>query len=435
MGAGGGFELPMPKVMIVARGPYSKYTKRGLPENFGRKKGYFAMFENLTSAPPDPILGLTEAFRHDPNPRKINLGVGVYKTADNKTPILRAVKQAERQLLESEDSKGYLSIAGIEPLGRQVRQLLWGDRIDDDRCGTVQTPGGTGGLRVAADFLADQFPGMRMWCSTPTWANHPKVFAAGGMDVQQYKYLAADGVSLDFDGMLDSLQSIPKGDAICLHGCCHNPTGVDPTEEQWGQIAQIVQERQLLPLLDFAYQGFGTGVEEDALGLRAVVATGVDALVCSSFSKNFGLYGERIGALTAVAADAKVAATTLSNLKISVRTNYSNPPQHGGAIVSAILASDTLTQMWLEELAEMRNRIWEMRSAFVEAMKERCPDRDFSFISKQIGMFSYSGLTPMQVDELRSKYAIYIVGSGRINVAGINQNNLPILCDAIASVL
>lgn len=393
------------------------------------------MFEHLTAAPPDPILGLTEAFRSDTNPQKINLGVGVYKNSDNKTPVLRCVKEAERVLLENEGSKSYLGIAGIEQLGGQVRSLLWGDRIDDSRCGTVQTPGGTGGLRVAGDFLAERFPGLSMWCSTPTWANHPNVFAAAGLDVKNYKYLAADGASLDFAGMMDSLNDIPKGDAICLHACCHNPTGVDPTAEQWAEIAAVVKQRGLLPLLDFAYQGFGDGVDEDAQGLRTVLDTGVDALICNSFSKNFGLYSERIGALTAVAADATSASATLSNLKTTVRANYSNPPQHGGAIVSTVLASDELTQLWREELAEMRERIRKMRHAFVETMKVRCPDRDFSFIAKQKGMFSFSGLNRMQVDELRNTHSIYIVGSGRINVAGINEKNLDTLCDAIAGVL
>lgn len=393
------------------------------------------MFEHLAAAPPDPILGLTEAYRKDTNSQKINLGVGVYKTSDNKTPVLRCVKEAERRILEEEDSKGYLGMAGIEQLGGQIRRLLWGDRIADARCGTVQTPGGTGGLRVAADFIAQQFPGRRMWCSTPTWANHPKVFAAAGLDVQNYGYLAADGVSLDFAAMMESLNNMPQGDVVCLHGCCHNPTGVDPTPEQWVEIARVVQERGILPLIDFAYQGFGDGVDEDALGMRTVLDTGVDALICSSFSKNFGLYGERIGALTAVASNESAAAATLSNLKASVRANYSNPPQHGGAIVSTVLANDGLTEMWLEELAEMRDRIRQMRTAFVAAMKERCPDHDFSFIANQKGMFSFSGLNPLQVDELRNKHSIYIVGSGRINVAGINEGNLDTLCDAIAGVM
>ena len=393
------------------------------------------MFEQLTAAPPDPILGLTEAFRRDPNPKKINLGVGIYKTEEDTTPILRCVKEAEKRLLEVEQTKSYLAIAGISALGKQVRNLLWSDRIDDDRCATVQTPGGTGGLRVAADFLAERFPTARMWCSTPTWANHPSVFAAAGLDVQYYAYLAADGTSLDFPAMLADLEQIPAGDAVCLHGCCHNPTGVDPTPAQWEQISQVIQQKKLLPLVDFAYQGFGQGVDEDADGLRQVVATGVDALICSSFSKNFGLYSERIGALTAVASTPAAAAATQSHLKVSVRTNYSNPPQHGGAIVSEVLASKELTAMWLEELGEMRARIQKMRQMFVEQMKQRCPERDFSFIARQQGMFSYSGLTRLQVDELRNKHSIYIVNSGRINVAGINERNLRPLCDAIASVL
>ncbi|MBP85520.1 MAG: aromatic amino acid aminotransferase [Planctomycetaceae bacterium] len=397
------------------------------------------MFENLEVAPPDAILGLTEAFKNDPNPQKINLSVGVYKDADGTTPILKCVKEAERKLLDEEQSKGYLGIDGLADFGRHARQLLFGEgheALTSGRAVSVQTPGGTGALRVAADFLKRKFANSRIWCSKPTWVNHPKVFEAADRQVETYDYIDAAGTGLNFEAMADSLQQIPAGDVVLLHGCCHNPTGIDPTPDQWKRIADIVHERRLLPLIDFAYQGFGSGIDADAIGLREVIRPETETLVCSSFSKNFGLYSERVGALTIVASATDAAQAALSHAKIAVRTNYSNPPQHGAAIVARVLADSELRSDWEVELAKMRSRINSMRELFVEKMKEKTTARDFSFIAKQRGMFSFSGLTPVQVDELKSKYSVYIVtAGGRINVAGMTEHNIDRLCDAIASVL
>ncbi len=396
------------------------------------------MFEQLQPAPPDPILGLTEAFRKDERPGKINLSVGVYKDENGTTPILATVKEAERRLLEKETSKSYLAIDGIREYGQLVRELLWGpdhEVVQTGRAVTLQTPGGTGALRVAGDFLHQMFPQARVWCSQPTWANHKGVFQAAGMSVETYPYLDAQANRLDLEGMLQALRSASPGDVVCLHACCHNPTGIDPTLEQWRQIADTIYERGLLPLVDFAYQGFAQGLDEDAAGLRELTRPGQELIVCSSFSKNFGLYCERVGALTLVAADSQTAEVALSQLKICVRRNYSNPPFHGGGIVTTVLQDPELRAQWEQEVAGMRNRINRMRELFADTMAQKTSARDFSFIKNQRGMFSMSGLTPEQVDELREKHAIYIVRSGRINVAGMTEENMERLCDAIASVL
>lgn len=397
------------------------------------------MFETLEMAPPDAILGLNEAFKKDPNPDKINLSVGVYKDAGGNTPVLKCVKEAERRILEGEQSKGYLSIDGLPVFGEKARALLFGkdhEIVTSGRAATVQTPGGTGALRVAADFLKRKLPNAKIWCSKPTWANHPKIFEAADRVVETYDYIDGAGTGLDFDAMLAGLKKIPTYDVVVLHGCCHNPTGIDPTAEQWQQIADVVKERQLLPLVDFAYQGFGNGIVEDAHGLRQICRPGQEVLVCSSFSKNFGLYSERVGALTLVGSDSDSVAAALSHAKVCVRTNYSNPPAHGAAIVATVLGDEGLTSQWTQELQDMRDRINSVRMAFVEKMKEKAPAHDFSFIGGQRGMFSFSGLTPVQVDELRTKHSIYIVtAGGRINIAGITESNIDRLCTSIAQVL
>ena len=397
------------------------------------------MFESIPLAPPDAILGLGEAFKKDPNPNKINLSVGVYKDAAGNTPVLASVKEAESRLLSGEKSKTYLAIEGLPDYGRRVQELLFGanhEIVTSGRSATAQSPGGTGALRVAADFLRKHFPTGRVWCSKPTWANHQAIFTAAGLGVEQYAYIDATGRALDFAAMLANLEQAQAGDVILLHACCHNPTGIDPTPAQWKQIADVVQSRKLLPLVDFAYQGFGDGLQEDAVGLRELARPGQELLICSSFSKNFGLYSERVGALTVVAPNADAAEKSLSQVRTAIRVNYSNPPQHGAAIVATILNDAALRQQWEAELAAMRQRISQMRILFVDSMKKRCPDRDFSFIAGQKGMFSFSGLTPVQVDELRNKFSIYVVSAGgRINVAGMTETNMPVLCDAIASVL
>ncbi len=396
------------------------------------------MFESMEMAPPDAILGLTEAFKKDVNPEKIHLSVGVYQDASGTTPILPVVKEAEQRLLRDETNKSYLPINGLPDYGQQVRQLLFGaehEILAAGRAVSAQTPGGTGALRVAADFLKQKLGKQRIWCSKPTWANHPNVFRAAQLDVDTYPYLDASGTALDFDRMLDALKEIPSGDVICLHACCHNPSGVDPTVAQWHEIARILSQRGVLPLIDFAYQGFAEGLEQDASGLRAVLEVVPELIVCSSFSKNFGLYGERVGAMTLVAGSQGIAETALSHIKVCIRTNYSNPPKHGGAIVATVLGDAALREAWVEQLTAMRNRISGVRQLLVDTLQQKGVTRDFSFIARQRGMFSFSGLTPEQVDHLRDEYSIYIVRSGRINVAGITNKNISRLCDAIAAVL
>ncbi|MDP6443341.1 MAG: amino acid aminotransferase [Pirellulaceae bacterium] len=392
------------------------------------------MLESLQLAPPDPILGLAEAYRADPNPNKISLSVGVYKDADGKTPILDCVKEAERRLLADEPNKAYLAIDGLSEYATLTRDLLLAKCVEESCAATVQTPGGTGALRVAADFLQRCVGTSRIWVSAPTWANHGSVFGAAGLAVDSYPYMDDSSKGLNLDAMVASLSSIPAGDAVLLHACCHNPTGIDPAADQWGRIANVIRERDLMPVIDCAYQGFGDGLEEDAAGLRRIAGDG-EAIVCSSFSKNFGLYAERIGALTVVGGGPDATAAALSQVKACVRANYSNPPKHGGAIVSIVLADRDLRSRWEREVADMRTRIRDMRSLFVEAMKAQGVDRDFAFILNQKGMFSFSGLTRLQVDQLRNDHSIYIVGSGRINVAGITPANVDQLAAAIAAVL
>lgn len=393
------------------------------------------MFETISTAPPDAILGLNEAFKSDPSPNKINLGVGVFKDATGNTPILKCVKTAERRLLEQEQSKAYLAINGHPEYGQHVPQLLFGDSVDHSRTSTIQTPGGTGALRVAGDFVRSLFPSAKIWLSNPTWANHPNVFKAAGLEVKTYEYFDAATNSLNFDAMLSSLQQVPAGDVVLLHGCCHNPTGVDPTLEQWKQVAKVLAERKALPLVDFAYQGFADGLEEDAAGLRSLLSLHNELLVCSSFSKNFGLYRERVGALVALSKDANTASAVMSQIKRTVRTNYSNPPSHGASIVATVLNDAELTKQWHAELAEMRDRINGNRDLMVQKLAAAGIDKDFSFIQRQRGMFSFSGLSKDQVERLKNEFSIYIVGSGRINVAGITEQNVDYLCESIAKVM
>ncbi len=393
-------------------------------------------FTHISTAPPDPILGLGEAFNADPNPAKMNLSVGVYQDSDGKTPILASVKAAEAKLLVDEKSKGYLSIDGLASYRSDVASMVFGESLDHGRLGVLQTPGGTGAVRLAADFLADQMSPIRVWMSTPTWANHQSIFNAAGLATENYRYLTADKTRFDFAAMCEDLRTkTTPGDAVLLHACCHNPTGIDPTPDQWKGIAEVFAERRLMPVIDFAYQGFGEGIDEDTVGVRAMLAAVDEAFVCTSFSKNFGLYSERVGAMIVVAATPTEASAAHSQLKRLVRCNYSNPPRHGGAIVATILADAELTAQWRGEVDEMRNRITRLRGDFVSRMKTSGVDRDFTFLLDQKGMFSYSGLSPMQVDELRYNHGIYIVGSGRINVAGMSENRMDHLCSAVATVL
>ncbi|MFZ9011461.1 MAG: amino acid aminotransferase, partial [Anaerohalosphaeraceae bacterium] len=322
------------------------------------------MFEKLEMAPADPILGLTEAYNSDPNPAKINLGVGVYKDETGVTPIMTSVHKAEKIILDTEKSKGYLPISGAPAYGKVVRELMFG-ADDAYPAATAHTPGGTGALRVAAQFLKKFNPNAAVWVSDPTWANHNGIFGDAGFEVKKYTYYNAENKSLNFEGMLASMQQIPAGDIVILHACCHNPSGIDPTLDQWKQIAQLINDKKLLPLMDFAYQGLGRGLEEDAEGLRTVAAAVDEVVVCSSFSKNFGLYKERVGAITLKGASADDVNKAFSNLKIIIRRLYSNPPSHGGAIVTTIMNDAALRAEWEGEVAQVRGRIAEMRQLFV----------------------------------------------------------------------
>jgi len=396
------------------------------------------MFESISAAPADPILGLADLFRADDRPHKINLGIGVYKDETGNTPVLTSVKKAEQYLLENETTKNYLSIDGLADFARCTQELLFGAEnplIAAGRARTAQTPGGTGALRVAADFLATQTSVKRVWVSNPSWPNHKNVFNAAGLEVCEYAWYDAENHQLDFDGMLAALQEAKAGDVVLFHGCCHNPTGIDPTAEQWSQLAQLSQAKGWLPLFDFAYQGFARGLNEDAEGLRIFAASHQELIVASSYSKNFGLYNERVGAITLVAADAATADTAFSQVKYTIRANYSNPPAHGAAVVATILSNQALRTIWEQELTDMRQRIQRMRQLFVNTLAEKGATRDFSFIIQQNGMFSFSGLTKDQVIRLRDEFAVYAVNSGRVNVAGMTPDNMSALCEAIVAVL
>lgn len=394
------------------------------------------MFESLAAAPPDPILGLGEAFQKEPRTGKINLTIGVYQDDHGRTCILDTVKKAEARLLSSETTKGYLGIDGLKEFTRLAAELSLGNELSLERVASVQTPGGTGALRVAADFLASQWPNMRIWFSNPTWPNHLGIFQQAGLESKIYPYLSSDKTSLDMTGLMDTIEREARpGDAIVLHACCHNPTGIDPSAEQWQDIAELTAQRGMLPILDFAYQGFGDGPSQDQVGLNQVAAQHSEYFVCSSFSKNFGLYSERVGALLGVCASRDNAEKLLSQLKLAVRVNYSNPPRHGAAVVATILGDAELKKDWLAEVESMRARIHTMRKSFVSGMQAVGCETDFSFLLNQKGMFSYSGLTPMQVDWLRSQKGIYLVGTGRMNVAGLTSGNLPTLCSAIAEAI
>lgn len=396
------------------------------------------MFETLQMAPPDPILGLTEAFKKDPNPNKINLGVGVYQDEDGRTTTLSSVRRAEALLLEQAAPKTYLPIEGSLDYGKQVRTLLFGaqdPRVGDGRAVTAQSPGGTGALRVAADLARGKLGLRKVWVSDPTWANHQQIFQAAGLEIDTYPYYDPESHGLAFDKMIAGLARAGEGDLVLMHACCHNPSGVDPAIGQWEVLAQLAKEQRFVPLFDFAYQGFGDGIETDAAPVRAFAERDIEMFVCSSFSKNFGLYNERVGAVTLVAASADAGAKALSQLRVTVRSNYSNPPSYGAAIVSKVLAEPELNALWHTEVEAMRARISRMRTLFVETLKKKGVQQDFSFIAHQKGMFSFAGITPEQVDRLREQHGIYAVRSGRINVAGMREATMDRLCSAVADVL
>jgi aspartate/tyrosine/aromatic aminotransferase len=395
-------------------------------------------FAAVEQAPPDPILGIVEQFKKDPNPRKVNLCIGVYQDASGHNPVLKSVKQAERMWLEQENTKDYLNMAGEDRYGQLVRELVFGKDhpvLKGNRVITLHAPGGTGALRVGADFIHSQMPKAAVWISDPTWPNHRGIFQSGGMTVKSYAYYDAGSHGLAFEALLQALEQVPDGDFVLLHACCHNPTGVDPTPEQWERIVAVFKRRAIIPFLDFAYQGFGDGMDRDAVGVRAFAAAGLEMMVSSSFSKNFGLYRERVGALTVVAGDAAEAARVMSRVKLTVRANYSNPPAHGGKVAEIVLSTPDLRALWEREVEGMRERIHQMRRQFVDSLKAKGVQRDFEFIVHQRGMFSFAGVTPAEVKALKERYGIYLVDNGRINVAGMTPSNMDYLTTAIAEVL
>ena len=396
-----------------------------------------SMFAAVELAPRDPILGLTEQFVADPNPAKVNLGVGVYFDADGKLPLLRCVQAAEKLMVAAVKPRGYLPIDGIAAYDAAVQSLVFGADsalLAAGRIATVQTLGGTGGLKVGADFLARIDARATVWISDPSWENHRALFEAAGFAVRTYPYYDAARLGIDFDAMLGTLQALPRGDIVVLHACCHNPTGYDLDAGQWRRVVEVVQARGLVPFLDMAYQGFAEGIREDGATVDLFAASGLDFFVSTSFSKSFSLYGERVGALSVACASRDEAARVLSQLKRVIRTNYSNPPTHGAQIVATVLSTPKLRAMWEEELAGMRLRIRSMRSALRERLEAAGLGRDFSFITRQRGMFSYSGMTVAQMHRLRSEFGIYGIDSGRICVAALNEHNIGAVIHAIVQV-
>ncbi|HEU4852677.1 MAG TPA: amino acid aminotransferase [Telluria sp.] len=398
-----------------------------------------SLFADVEMAPRDPILGVTEAFNADTSPGKINLGVGVYYDDDGKVPLLACVRRAEELLIEQNAPRTYLPIEGLATYDKAVQELVFGADsavIQERRAVTVQGIGGTGALKVGADFLKRFAPaGAQVWISDPSWENHRALFEAVGFVVNNYRYYDPATHGVDFGGMSAALKSMPRGSVVVLHACCHNPTGADLSPAQWDEVIAIVTERGLIPFLDMAYQGFGAGIAEDGAVVRRFAEAGGALLVSNSFSKSFSLYGERVGALSMVAASAEEAARLLSQLKRVVRTNYSNPHTHGAKVVAAVLTTPELRQQWESELAQMRVRIKQMREDFVEMLKLKAPQHDFEFVRHQVGMFSYSGLTKEQVGRLRNEYSIYALDTGRICVAALNSKNIGRVIDAVAKVL
>jgi aromatic-amino-acid transaminase len=397
-----------------------------------------SLFAAVEMAPRDPILGLNEQFNADPNPAKVNLGVGVYYDDDGKLPLLKCVAAAEKQMVESPKARGYLPIDGIAAYDRAVQGLVFGAdsaAVKAGRIATVQAVGGTGGLKVGADFLIRVEPNSKVLISDPSWENHRALFEGAGFIVETYPYYDSARRGIDFDGMLAALTSAPAGTIVVLHACCHNPTGYDITPEQWKAVVAAAKARGLVPFLDMAYQGFGEGIAEDGAVIDLFLASGLDFLVSTSFSKSFSLYGERVGALSVVCASKEEADRVLSQLKRVIRTNYSNPPTHGAQVVSTVLTTPALRTLWEEELAGMRVRIKQMRQALQDKLQAAGVGQDMSFITQQKGMFSYSGLSRAQMHRLRTEFGVYGVDSGRICVAALNSRNIDAVVRAIARVL
>ena len=397
-----------------------------------------SLFSAVEMAPRDPILGLNEAFNADTRTSKVNLGVGVYCNEEGRIPLLRAVVEAETIRVAQHASRGYLPIDGIAAYDQAVQKLLFGAEsplLAAGRVITTQAVGGTGALKIGADFLKQLQPGAVVAISDPSWENHRALFEAAGFPVQNYRYYDAASHDVNRSGMLEDLNALPAGSIVVLHACCHNPTGVDLTPADWQNVLDVVKAKGLIPFLDMAYQGFGDGIDEDAAAVRLFAESGLSFFVSSSFSKSFSLYGERVGALSIITESQEESARVLSQVKRVIRTNYSNPPTHGATIAAAVLNSPELRAMWEEELAEMRLRIRGMRLQMVELLSKKAPGHDFSFVARQRGMFSYSGLTVEQVTRLRTEFGIYALDTGRICVASLNQRNIEAVTDAIVQVI
>jgi aromatic-amino-acid transaminase len=397
-----------------------------------------SVFSAVELAPRDPILGLTETFNSDTRPHKANLGVGVYYDENGKLPLLKAVQQAETARAQNPATRGYLPIEGVVAYNKAVQALLFGadsEIIKTGRAATFEALGGTGALRIGADFIKRLKPNATVWISDPSWENHRALFEAAGFVVKAYPYYEASNHGVAFDKTLACINSLPEGDVVVLHACCHNPTGVDMNATQWQQITDLIKAKNLLPFLDMAYQGFGDGIYEDAAALRVLTASGMSFFISSSFSKSFSLYGERVGALTVVTQNQDETTRVISQVKRVIRTSYSNPPTHGATIVATVLSTPELRKMWEDELTGMRNRIRTMRSAFVAKLKALNIAQNVDFVVAQRGMFSYSGLTTAQVDRLRDEFAVYAIGTGRICVAALNDKNIDHVCSSVASVM
>lgn len=393
------------------------------------------MFETLKQLPQDPILQLMQTFRDDTRPDKVDLGIGVYKDDAGKTPIMASVHEAERRLLEGETTKSYVGPAGSAGFNESMARLILGNSnslIRDGRASVIQTPGGCGALRMAAEFFRLCQPDTTVWVSTPTWANHMPLLGGAGLNIREYPYLNRETLTVDFPAMLETLEGAKAGDFVLLHGCCHNPSGADLTFEQWQAVTQLIQRKGLLPFVDMAYQGLGEGLEEDAAGLRYLAGQVPEMVIAASCSKNFGLYRERTGALMLISATGAINTAATSQLLSVVRSHYSMPPAHGAAIVETILGDDALRAGWQSELGGMCERILGLRHAFADAL---APLGDFGFIARQRGMFSFLGITPEQVRQLREEHGIYMLESSRVNVAGLNDRVLPTVASAIRSVM
>jgi aromatic-amino-acid transaminase len=397
-----------------------------------------SLFTAVEMAPRDPILGLNEQFAADTNPHKVNLGVGVYFDDNGKLPLLQCVQAAEKAMMEKPTARGYLPIDGIAAYDAAVKGLVFGadsEPVTSGRVATVQGIGGTGGLKIGADFLKKVSPNAKVMISDPSWENHRALFASAGFQVDSYAYYDAEKRGVNFEGMLASLRAAAAGTIVVLHACCHNPTGYDITAAQWDEVIAVVKAQNLTAFLDMAYQGFGHGIAEDGAVVAKFVAAGLNFFVSTSFSKSFSLYGERVGALSVVCADKEECSRVLSQLKIVIRTNYSNPPIHGGAVVAAVLANPEWRAIWEKELGEMRVRIKAMRQKLVDGLKAAGVKQDMSFITTQIGMFSYSGLNKDQMVRLRTEFGVYGTDTGRMCVAALNSQNIDHVCQSIAKVM